>query len=872
MCYLLKTNSILAKVFGAKESVNYLGLKNIMKNKIIIVWCIFFLTLLCFECEDAFSEIFYVAITGSDSNPGSAAKPFLTIQKAINSLKADSDEIWISPGDYNEALTVDDPKKSLIKIKGNGGNVNVIGGVSDITVLSINKADNWTIERINFSSAKCNRIIYVISSSNCKIQNCKISGGSTNSPVSDGLAFISSPNGIIKNNTIDAYCSVSINISNSEQLLVKGNDVSNAKAQIITFSKGCNNTTVEENYFHDKIAPGTNENTIIECRDNTGSTIRRNLIVETKKGAFGDAILVRGPYVVPQNITVENNTIINTTDSVEANSRAMSFSSNVINSICRNNIVYGCKVSIASVFGSTQLPQPGLTVDYNDFYGFVSKKIDDSMGLFNVGTNNITTDPLFTDTTTYKLSSSSPCIDTGDPSMTPPLGGGTRIDIGRYEYRDPSTVLNQGSIYLSSLWLNFGKVTFKTTQTLTTTISNTGEGDLRVQGFTLTGSNDFTLNSSTPAKPFTVAPNTSVDVKVDYTPSSLDIAKSGNLEITSDDANQPKVSVLLTGSGTVVVVPEIDVFPISLDFGKVFFGSTRTIEMTISNLGNKDLTVTGLTINGSSGFDINAVTHSTPFTVAPKASEKILVDFIPPSESDYSDTLEIASDDPNNAVVSVTLAGSGYTITAVDLAIADFQVVKRIWLKPLKPIEIKLMVKNNGTVDNTRNANIIGIQNGVEVYDQTVQVSAVVGSTDGKTYEFSTYTPNFVGNILWIATIKDDDTIFDQALATTTVYPGKIFLFIKITPEVTTVKSGNNINLKAIVNKKKKNIILGKWFVNDILGGNSAVGIINPKKNGKQATYTAPLTTPNPATVIIRVENKKKSSEYATAEITIQKK
>jgi len=34
----------------------------------------------------------------------------------------------------------------------------------------------------------------------------------------------------------------------------------------------------------------------------------------------------------------------------------------------------------------------------------------------------------------FRLKENSPCIDTGDPTFEVPLGGGSRIDMGAYEY------------------------------------------------------------------------------------------------------------------------------------------------------------------------------------------------------------------------------------------------------------------------------------------------------------------------------------------------------------------------------------------------------------------------------------------------------
>ena len=55
-----------------------------------------------------YGTIFYVAPPGSDSNPGTEAQPWKTIQKAANALIA-GDTVYIKAGTYREQVS---PKNS----------------------------------------------------------------------------------------------------------------------------------------------------------------------------------------------------------------------------------------------------------------------------------------------------------------------------------------------------------------------------------------------------------------------------------------------------------------------------------------------------------------------------------------------------------------------------------------------------------------------------------------------------------------------------------------------------------------------------------------------------------------------------------------
>ena len=70
----------------------------------------------------------------------------------------------------------------------------------------------------------------------------------------------------------------------------------------------------------------------------------------------------------------------------------------------------------------------------------------------------------------------------------------------------------------------------------------------------------------------------------------------------------------------------------------------------------------------------------------------------------------------------------------------------------------------------TRPSTVIGIQGGVEVYNETIDVSDEVGN--GRTrFTFPPFTPTASGEIVWTATIADDDPDIDEATATTNVVP-----------------------------------------------------------------------------------------------------
>jgi hypothetical protein len=127
------------------------------------------------------------------------------------------------------------------------------------------------------------------------------------------------------------------------------------------------------------------------------------------------------------------------------------------------------------------------------------------------------------------------------------------------------------------------------------------------------------------------------------------------------------------------------------------------------------------------------------------------------------------NDGATNTASTTATIGDGI----IDLDIAQFRVSKRARVDG-RPIRITLVVRNDGVVNSAeRPATVIGMQGGVEVYNRTLPVSDAVG--DGRSrfsfpaYGPPEYEPPTAGEIMWTATIADDDPDVDMATAVTVV-------------------------------------------------------------------------------------------------------
>ncbi|MCB1182089.1 S8 family serine peptidase [bacterium] len=126
-----------------------------------------------------------------------------------------------------------------------------------------------------------------------------------------------------------------------------------------------------------------------------------------------------------------------------------------------------------------------------------------------------------------------------------------------------------------------------------------------------------------------------------------------NLHIVSNDAATPDfvVPVGLNLIGT----PDIQAAPTAVDFGEVYITANATIDVTVTNAGCADLTISGIGIDNAD----YSTTVAAPQVLTAGASLIVPVTFAPTSAGAIAGNLTFTSDDPDAPSYVVTLAGVG---------------------------------------------------------------------------------------------------------------------------------------------------------------------------------------------------------------------
>jgi hypothetical protein len=203
---------------------------------------------------------------------------------------------------------------------------------------------------------------------------------------------------------------------------------------------------------------------------------------------------------------------------------------------------------------------------------------------------------------------------------------------------------------------SYGVVDVGESQEKTFVVSNGGCQDLEVTGTSLIGADPSQFSIVSGGGASTVPGGGSIDIVVRFAPTS-EGSKNAVLRITSDDPDEGTVDVTLAGG--VCGFPDIDADPATWDYGPVAVGNHLDKAITISNAGCQDLAVTGTSLVGANANQYTIASGGGAFTVARGETHIIIVRFAPTSEGTKTAGLRIASNDPDQGVFNVPLAGRG---------------------------------------------------------------------------------------------------------------------------------------------------------------------------------------------------------------------
>jgi uncharacterized protein (TIGR03382 family) len=217
----------------------------------------------------------------------------------------------------------------------------------------------------------------------------------------------------------------------------------------------------------------------------------------------------------------------------------------------------------------------------------------------------------------------------------------------------------------------FGPVRIGTTPSPTQTlrVSNAAGDDSAplIYSFAVSGAAFSVQSPMCSSQPCTLAPGESDDFTITFTPTARGPV-NGAFTITSNDPDTATLAVDLTGTGLRSLLTLDAPADGSLELGTVTIpGTSAPGTITITNDGNEDLHITGVTRGGANAGEFAIASGQTGAdTVPPGESRSWTVTCTPTVPVARNATITIANDSPTpNRQVTVTCTGRGALLTTV---------------------------------------------------------------------------------------------------------------------------------------------------------------------------------------------------------------
>lgn len=207
------------------------------------------------------------------------------------------------------------------------------------------------------------------------------------------------------------------------------------------------------------------------------------------------------------------------------------------------------------------------------------------------------------------------------------------------------------SLQFAPASLNFGNVATGKKISQTATVTNTGGSSSTITQI-VSSSNQFTISGVT--FPLTLGPGQTAGFLVWFNGSTPG-KTAGTLSFQGDGA-AVSPGIPLTAS-TATPQPQLSINPATLDAGSATVGSKTNSNITLTNTGTADLTISVVTVAGAP-FTVSGI--ATPAVISAGQSAAMGVTFAPTAAGSDSGSISIVSNDPASPA-TVGLSGTGTT-------------------------------------------------------------------------------------------------------------------------------------------------------------------------------------------------------------------
>jgi hypothetical protein len=233
---------------------------------------------------------------------------------------------------------------------------------------------------------------------------------------------------------------------------------------------------------------------------------------------------------------------------------------------------------------------------------------------------------------------------------------GRTVATGKVAPQPPAT--SDGSVEFTPDAVRFQDVPVGDTYTQSVRITNLAEGTLQIRKITTSNAN-FQVTGI--LLPVVVAHGTSENFTVSFRPKQEGRADS-QISIFTSSSNSP---LMLTVKASIIKVEsELTASAAAIDFEDVAVGTTKRQEVSLTNSGTRDLTISGMSVTGT---DFNA-SGTAAVRLSPGQSFTVEVNFAPKNMGRKSGQLTILSAEGGSPVlIPLTATAAASSRRAVKL-------------------------------------------------------------------------------------------------------------------------------------------------------------------------------------------------------------
>lgn len=206
----------------------------------------------------------------------------------------------------------------------------------------------------------------------------------------------------------------------------------------------------------------------------------------------------------------------------------------------------------------------------------------------------------------------------------------------------------QAALGIAPASFAYGSVTDGQTKSQSFTLTNTGTASLTISQIAVSGAG-YSVNGL--ATPTTLAAGANATFNAVFAPTTAG-SLAGTVTITSNAAGSP-ATISLSGTG-VATTTSLTANPTSLSFGNINAGSSSSQNVTLTNAGNSNLTISQVTVSAT---DTTTSGMTLPLTLTPGQTQTMSVTFSPKAQETVSGNITVSTAQGSSAVVAVTGTG-----------------------------------------------------------------------------------------------------------------------------------------------------------------------------------------------------------------------